>query len=83
VAKKKAKKAAEVQARKDAREAAKQAREAQNSVKHAKKSAPTLNKASVESTRSSEGMCAEGVHPKPKTVTSRGRAVKLPAKLSD
>jgi hypothetical protein len=83
VAEKKAKKAAEVQARKDAREAAKQACEAQNSVKHTKKSAPTLNKAPVESARSSEGMCAEGVHPEPKTVTSRGRAVKLPAKLSD
>jgi hypothetical protein len=65
-----------VQARKDAREA-------QNSVKHTEKSAPTLNKAPVKSARSSEGICAEGVHPELKTVTSRGRAVKLPAKLSD
>jgi hypothetical protein len=83
VAEKKAKKAAKVQACKDAYKATKQACEAQNSVKHAKKSALTLNKALVKSARSSEGMCAEGVHPELKTVTLRGRAVKLPAKLSD
>ena len=83
VAEKKAKKAAEVQARKDAREAAKQAREAQKSVKHTKKSAPTPNEAPVESAKSLGGPSVKGVLPEPKTVTSRGRAVKLPAKLLD
>jgi len=42
-----------------------------------------LNKALVESARSSEGICAKGVHLEPKTVTLRGRVVKLPAKLLD
>jgi hypothetical protein len=83
VAKKKAKKAAEVQAHKNAHEAAKQAREAQKSVKHTKKSAPMLNEALVESAKSLGGTSVEEVPPEPKTVTSRGRAVKLPAKLLD
>jgi septal ring factor EnvC (AmiA/AmiB activator) len=82
-AEKKAQKAAEVQARKDAREAAKQAREAQKSIKHTKKSVPMPNKALVGSARSSGGASTEEVLPKPKIVTSRGRAVKLPTKLLD
>jgi len=72
-----------VQACKDAREAAKQAREAQKSVKHTKKSAPTPNETPVESAKSLGGLSVEGVLPEPKTVTSRGRAVKLPVKLLD
>jgi hypothetical protein len=82
-AERKAKKAAEVQARKDAREAAKQAHEAQKSIKHTKKSALMPNKASVESTKSSGEASTKGVLLEPKTVTSKGRTVKLPTKLLD
>jgi len=82
-AKRKAKKAAKVQAYKDACEAAKLARKAQKSIKHTKKSALMPNKAFVESTKSLGEASAKGVLLKPKTITSKGRTVKLPTKLLD
>jgi len=82
-AKKKAKKIAKVQAHKDACEAIKQARKAQKSIKHTKKSVLMPNKAFVESTKSSGEASAKGVLLEPKTVTSKGRTVKLPTKLLD
>jgi hypothetical protein len=78
-AERKAQKAAEVQARKEQREAAKQAREAQKAQKTTKKSDLKRKEAAVVPPESSVVADVVGSLVK---VTSKGRAVKQPAKLS-
>ena len=79
VAEKKTKKAVEVQAQKDQHEVAKQACKAQKAQKTTQVSAPKCKEAAVLPPKSS---VVAVIIESPVKVTSRGRVVKLPTKLS-